>query len=99
MRIPQRAPQNRGTTGDDLRVKERFPNGCLQQQKVIAHLSARLKEQTAQIQKVSAQLEATKLHSEWSTIPRAGPIFVADAHRGDGKRFVGTLRNRQKPNQ
>jgi hypothetical protein len=61
-------------------------------------LAATMKEHAAQIQKVSAQLaaaspsrgglEGANLRRKWSTIPKAAPIFVADAHRGDGKRFV-----------
>jgi hypothetical protein len=32
-----------------------------------------------------------------ATVDREGrTIYIADAHRDDGKRFVGTLRNRQK---
>jgi hypothetical protein len=72
-----------------------------QQQKEIAALTAIVKEQAAQIQKVSAQLEASKPARKWSTIPKAGwswgisaidsngrTIWIGDAHRGDGKRFV-----------
>jgi hypothetical protein len=33
-------------------------------------------------------LKRANLRRKWSTIPKAAPIFVADAHRGDGKRFV-----------
>jgi len=33
-------------------------------------------------------LKRANLSRKWSTIPKAAPIFVADAHRGDGKRFV-----------
>jgi hypothetical protein len=33
-------------------------------------------------------LKRANLRHKWSTIPKAAPIFVADAHRSDGKRFV-----------
>jgi hypothetical protein len=33
-------------------------------------------------------LKRANLRRKWSTIPKAAPFFVADAHRGDGKRFV-----------
>ena len=33
-------------------------------------------------------LKRANLRRKWSTIPKAAPIFVADAHRGDGKRLV-----------
>ena len=33
-------------------------------------------------------MKRANLRRKWSTIPKAAPIFVADAHRGDGKRFV-----------
>jgi hypothetical protein len=33
-------------------------------------------------------LKRANLRRKWSTIPKAAPILVADAHRGDGKRFV-----------
>jgi hypothetical protein len=33
-------------------------------------------------------LKRANLRRKWPTIPKAAPIFVADAHRGDGKRFV-----------
>jgi hypothetical protein len=33
-------------------------------------------------------LKRTNLRRKWSTIPKAAPIFLADAHRDDGKRFV-----------
>jgi hypothetical protein len=33
-------------------------------------------------------LKRANLRRKWSTIPKAEPFFVADAHRGDGKRFV-----------
>ena len=33
-------------------------------------------------------MKRANLSRKWSTIPKAAPIFVADAHRGDGKRFV-----------
>jgi hypothetical protein len=33
-------------------------------------------------------LKRANLRRKWSTTPKAAPIFVADAHRGDGQRFV-----------
>jgi hypothetical protein len=33
-------------------------------------------------------LKRANLRHKWSTIPKAALIFVVDAHRGDGKRFV-----------
>jgi hypothetical protein len=33
-------------------------------------------------------LKRANLRRKWSTILKAAPIFVADAHRADGKRFV-----------
>jgi hypothetical protein len=33
-------------------------------------------------------LKRANLRRKWSTIPKAAPIFVADAHRDDAKRFV-----------
>jgi hypothetical protein len=38
----------------------------------VASLIATVKEQAAQIQKVSAQLKESKPRREWSTIPKAG---------------------------
>ena len=50
-----------------------------EQEKTIAELksgmtalAATVKEQAAQIQKVSAQLERANLHRRWSTIPKTG---------------------------
>jgi hypothetical protein len=40
-------------------------------------------------------LKRANLRRKWSTIPKAAPIFVADAHRDDGKRFV--VRADEKP--
>ena len=78
------------------------------QQKEIEALTATVKEQAAQIQKVSAQLEASKPAPQVveqslerrpqqsrmklgcvSAIDSNGrTIWIADAHRDDGKRFV-----------
>jgi hypothetical protein len=33
-------------------------------------------------------LKRANLRRKSSTIPKAAPIFVADAHRDDGKRYV-----------
>ena len=33
-------------------------------------------------------MKRANLRRKWLTIPKTAPIFVADAHRDDGKRFV-----------
>jgi hypothetical protein len=40
-------------------------------------------------------LKRANLRRKWSTIPKAAPIFLADAHRDDGKRFV--VRSDERP--
>jgi hypothetical protein len=45
-------------------------------QKEIQTLVATVKEQAAQIQKVTTQLEASNLRRNWSTIPKAATVIV-----------------------
>jgi hypothetical protein len=63
-----------------------------EKQKEIEALSASLKEQASQIQKVSAQVEMSRPAPQTSCVSaidsNGRTIFVADAHRDDGKRFV-----------
>jgi hypothetical protein len=69
-----------------------------EQEKRIDALTTQLKEQAAQIQKVSDQLEASKPAPQVVSQMELGcvsainsngrTIWIADAHRDDGKRFV-----------
>jgi uncharacterized coiled-coil protein SlyX len=62
-------------------------------QATAAHQQKQIEALTAGLQKVSAQLEASKPAPQWSaTISKADSngrtTWIADAHRGDGKRYV-----------
>ena len=68
----------------------------------IAAVTGSIKQQAEQIQKVTHSLKSSNLRRKWSTIPKAGwswgcvsavncnaqMIWIVDAHRDDGKRFV-----------